>query len=209
MSEDEDGAGIGELLAVVVLSVTAVLTAWSGFESSKWGGEMSIAFSQASTARIEASRHAAQADAARGFDLNVFGIYLQAEAENDERLRDFVETRFTDHFKPAFDTWLASRPLKNPNAPPSPFALPEYQPPGEAEADEADDRADALFAQALENNQRGDNYTLLTVLFALVLFFTAVSQRLRSIALSRAVLAGAVALMLVGIGFLITFPKII
>lgn len=209
MSEDDDRAGIRELLAVVVLSVMAVLTAWSGFESSKWGGEMSIAFSQASTARVEATRHAAQADAARGFDLNVFGIYLQAEAVSDERLRDFVEARFTDHFTPAFDEWLASKPLQNPSAPQSPFALPEYQPPGEAEAAEADDRADALFAQALENNQRGDDYTLLTVLFALVLFFTAVSQRLRSATLSWVVHTGAIGLMLVGIGFLITFPKII
>jgi uncharacterized membrane protein YkgB len=31
-----------ELVAVVLLSMTAVLTAWSGFQASKWGGEMAI-----------------------------------------------------------------------------------------------------------------------------------------------------------------------
>lgn len=210
MSEDGGGhRGIHELVGVVVLSVTAVLTAWSGFESSKWGGAMSIAFSRASTARIEAARYGAQADAARGFDLNVFGLYLQATAEDDERLREFVEDRFTDHFAVAFESWVAMQPLDNPGAPKSPFALPEYRPPGAAEAAEADARADELFAQALRNNQRGDNYTLLTVLFALVLFFTAVSQRLRSAALSWAVLAGALVLMITGIGFLLAFPKLI
>lgn len=118
MSADGGGhRGIHEWVAVIVLSVTAVLTAWSGFESSKWGGEMAIAFSRASSARIESARHAAQADAARGFDLNVFGIYLQAEAEDDERLREFVEARFTDHFAVAFDAWLAMRPLENPGPP--------------------------------------------------------------------------------------------
>jgi hypothetical protein len=35
----------------------------------------------------------------------------------------------------------------------------------------------ATFAAALESNQRGDNYSLLTVLFAMVLFFTAMSER--------------------------------
>lgn len=215
MPEADDGAssearaGVRELVAVVVLSVTAVLTAWSGFEASKWGGEMSIAFSRASTARIEASRFAAEADAARGFDLDVFGVYVQAVAENDDVLREFVETRFTDHFAVAFDAWMAMTPLADPDAPKSPFGLPEYRPPGGAEAEEADARADALFAEALENNQRGDNYTMLTVLFALVLFFTAVSQRLRSATLTWVVLDGAVILLLIGVGFLIAFPKII
>lgn len=124
MSEDEESTGRHEWVAVVVLAVTAVLTAWSGFEASKWGGEMSIAFSKASAARIEAARHAAEADAARGFDLNVFGIYVQAVAEGDTTLREFVETRFTDHFAVAFDSWLGTRPLENPDAPKSPFALP-------------------------------------------------------------------------------------
>ena len=207
---DNDGAPSGrELLAVIVLSVTAVLTAWSGFESSKWGGEMSISFSQASTARIEAARFDAQTDAERGFDLNVFGVYVQAVADEDERLQEFVETRFTDHFQVAFDAWIAMDPLNNPDAPPGPFALPEYQPPGAALAAEADARANDLFAQALENNQRGDDYTLLTVLFALVLFLTAVSQRLRSTVLTWTVIGGAIVLLVVGIGFLIAMPKII
>lgn len=72
---------------MIVLSVTAVLTAWSGFESSKWGGEMSIAFSQASTARIESARFDAQADAERAFDLNVFGVYVQAVADETSACR--------------------------------------------------------------------------------------------------------------------------
>lgn len=44
-----------DIIAVLLLSITAVLTAWCGFESSKWGGEMSIAFSEESGARIQAA----------------------------------------------------------------------------------------------------------------------------------------------------------
>lgn len=209
MPRDEERAGPEDWIAVVVLAVTAVLTAWCGFESSKWGGEMSIAFSKASSARVEAARHAAEADAARNFDLSVFSVYVQAEAEGDTRLREFVETRFTDHFAAAFEPWLATRPLENPDAPRSPFVLAEYQPPGSAEAVDAGARADEHFAQALEFNQWGDDYTLLTVLFALVLFFTAVSQRLRSELLGRAMLGGAIAFMLAGIVLLASFPKIV
>jgi hypothetical protein len=202
-------AGITELMAVVLLSVTAVLTAWSGFEANKWGGEMSIAFSRASSARVEASRHASEANAARTFDLIIFSVYVQAAAENNRPLRDFVQTRFTEHFKVAFDAWTAMSPVHNPDAPKGPFALPEYRPPGQAESAEANARADNQFQKALQYNQRGDDYPLLTVLFALVLFFTAVSQRLTSRRLTLVVLSGALVLLLTGIGFLVSLPKIV
>ncbi|MFI6426827.1 hypothetical protein [Promicromonospora sp. NPDC050880] len=198
-----------ETVAVVLLAVTAVLTAWSGFESSKWSGEMSIAFSRASTQRIEAAREATTAEAARAVDLQVFGIWLQATADGDETLAQFARERFTDHFTPAFDEWLAARPLQDPGAPRSPFMLDSYVPPGEVEAQQADDRADAYFGDALADNRRGDNYTLLTVLFALVLFFGALAGKFDSERRSWAVLAGAGVLLLVGIGFLAAFPKIV
>jgi hypothetical protein len=56
---------VRETVVVIVLSVTAVLAAWCGFESAKWGGEMSIAFSQASSSRIEAARQDGIADCHR------------------------------------------------------------------------------------------------------------------------------------------------
>ncbi|MFI8527591.1 hypothetical protein ACIGB8_24240 [Promicromonospora sukumoe] len=198
-----------ENVAVALLAITAVLTAWSGFEASKWSGEMSIAFSRASTQRIEATRQATTAEAARAVDLQVFGIWLQATAEDDQALAEFTRERFTEHFTPAFDEWLAARPLQNPDAPVSPFALDSYVPPGQVEAQEDDARADAYFEDALTDNRRGDNYTLLTVLFALVLFFGALANRFDSRARSWTVLAGAGVLLLLGIGFLAAFPKIV
>ncbi|MGM7421974.1 MULTISPECIES: hypothetical protein [unclassified Cellulosimicrobium] len=198
-----------ETVTVVLLAVTAVLTAWSGFEASKWGGEMSIAFSRASTQRIEASTHRAHADTARSIDLQVFSLWLEAYATGDTELEEFTRARFTPHFRPAFEEWLASRPLQNPDAAPSPFALDAYVPPGAVEAVEADERADALFAQALVNNQRGDNYTLTTVLFALVLFFGAFAGRFRSERAAWAMVGLACAVLVVGVVFLATFPKIV
>ncbi len=60
-----------------------------------------------------------------------------------------------------------------------------------------------------DNNQRGDNYTLLTVLFAAVLFFAAMAERLRASWARNAMLGLASVLMVVGIVFLASFPKLI
>lgn len=161
-----------EIIAVFLLSVTAILTAWCGFESSKWGGQMSIQFSQASGARIQSVDFASEARDARAVDLAIYTEWLNATARGDTAFADYVRARFTPAFAVAFDDWQAGgQDLR------SPFAEPSYVPAGSEESAAAAALADEKFDSALESNQRGDNYSLLTVLFAMVLFFTAMSQR--------------------------------
>ncbi len=195
---------VRDLIALVLLSMTAVLTAWCGFESSKWGGDMSISFSRASTARIEAAREQGVANNARQEDLTIWSVYVQAVAEDKPKLSGYVESRFTDHFKVAFDAWnAADRPTR------APFSMPEYVPPGTKEAEAADRRADGLFAAALVSNQRGDNYTILTVLAALVLFFAALSGRLSGDRRQWVILGLALVLFVTGAVIAATFPVMI
>ncbi|PKQ23999.1 MAG: hypothetical protein CVT65_05405 [Actinobacteria bacterium HGW-Actinobacteria-5] len=184
-----------------MLSAVAIITAWCGFEASKWGGEMSIAFSQASSARVQATNADGRSRDARMFDLVIWANYVQAVAENKTQLADYIEARFTPDFAAAFKAWDAAGRVEA-----SPFANPAYIPAGTREAAELNATADAKFAQALENNQRGDNYSLLTVLFALVLFLTAMSQRAKVPWANWVLLGLAIAVTLVGAGILATFP---
>lgn len=78
--------------------------------------------------------------------------------------------------------------------------------PGEAEAAELGAKADERFAAALENNQRGDNYSILTVLFALVLFLGAMSQRDVKAWVARSLLALAVVTGTAGLIIMLTLP---
>jgi hypothetical protein len=192
---------VRETVVIIVLSITAVLTAWCGFESSKWSGEMSIAFSQASSARIEAARQEGMANAARQADLSIWGVYVQARAQGDAALATYVEKRFTPHFEVAYRAWIAER---EPTL--GPFRMKEYVPPGTTEAAAADQRADSRFADALRNNQRADNYTILTVVFALVLFFAAASTRLGRPRAQWILLGVAITFLVIAIVILATFP---
>ena len=194
-------AYVRETIVLIVLSITAVLTAWCGFEASKWGGEMTIAFSQASSARIEAARQSGIANAARQADLTIWGVYVQARAQGDTALATYVVERFTDHFQVAYKAWIAEGEPTS-----GPFRMKEYVPPGTTEAAAADQRADSRFADALANNQRADNYSILTVLFALVLFFAAASTRLGR-PRAQWILAGvAITLFITATVILATFP---
>jgi hypothetical protein len=192
---------IRETVVLIVLSITAVLTAWCGFQSSQWGGEMSIAFTEASNARIEAARQAGVANSARQADLTIWGVYLQARAQGNTGLARYVEQRFTDHFRVAYRAWIAQGEPTD-----GPFKMKEYVPPGTTESAAADQRADSRFADALVFNQRGDNYTILTVLFALVLFFAAASTRLGNTRAQWIMLGVAIIFLITATVILATFP---
>jgi hypothetical protein len=190
-----------ELVAVILLSLVAVLTAWCGFESAKWGGDSSVAFSEASAARIEASDYESQARDARSVDLAVYTQWVLAGANQNAQLAAYIQERFSPEFATAFDAWEADGMQEQ-----GPFAMSEYVPPGTVEGEEATERANALQADALDFNEKGDNYSLMTVLFALVLFLPAIAQRGISLLASRIVLGLAGVLALAGLIVLFTFP---
>jgi hypothetical protein len=198
-----------ELVAVILLSITTILTAWSGFQASKWGGAMAISFNQASSARIQASRLDSDANRVETIQVSLFTQWLQAGFNGENHLQDYLVARFPEPLNTAFAAWRATNPTTNPNAPTSPFVMPQYHVPQLAAKDAADARADAKFAQALDFNQRGDNYTVLTVALAAVLFFAAISGRMHSLR-SQWFLLGLGLLLFVSIlGLLLAFPKLV
>ncbi len=198
-----------ELIAVILLSVTAIATAWSGFQASKWGGEMSISFSKASTARIEASRADGNANRQLTIQVQLYTQWIGAVAAGDEQQATYLVERFPEPLATAFAAWIATDPQNNPDAADSPFAMPEYVQPDAVAAAEADARADSLFQQALDNNQRGDNYTLLAVLFATVLFFAAISGRVKRELSAWLLLSFGLVLFVGSAAILLTYPKIV
>jgi hypothetical protein len=187
--------------AVFLLAAVAVLTAWCGFQSSKWGGEMSIAFSQASGARVTATDWASQARDAQSNDLAVWAQWVLATDQGDAQLAQFIEERFSPEFATAFDAWTADGRVER-----GPFIRDEYVPPGTEEAAQFNELADERFDAALVNNQRGDNYSLLTVLFALVLFLAAMSQRDMQPWVRRVLLVTAGLFAVGGLVLMLTFP---
>ena len=207
--EEKDSSGWVGLVAVLLLSITAILTAWTGFQASKWGGAMSISFTQAATARVESAVLAGQADRHEGLQVQVYAQWLEASLRGDKETAEALSSRFKEPLKTAFPAWFATDPLKNPDAPETPFDMPEYHSEVAEESKQASARADALFAEGLENNQTGDNYTILTVLGAVVLFFTAMSTRVKKGRNQWILLGSALVLFGVIVALLAFFPRLL
>jgi hypothetical protein len=166
-----------EIVIVLLLGLTAVATAWSGYQASLWDGIQSSNYTQASGARTNAAQQRSAANQFRIADLSVFENYMDAALSGDTHTADFYRERFRDEFAVAFDAWIALDPLQNADAPHSPLAMPEYQLAADRTADELEARADDLFAKGESANNFSDVYTLTTLLFAVTLFFGAIAER--------------------------------
>ncbi|HET9186255.1 MAG TPA: hypothetical protein VFN82_08905, partial [Solirubrobacterales bacterium] len=126
MAADAEGRGEhlhrrAELLATILLAVAAVATAWSSYQSARWSGVQANDYSTANAARIESTRAATEAGQEEQVDVLTFTQWVDAYAKNETRLADFYYARFRPEFKPALEAWLATKPLRTPDAPPSPF----------------------------------------------------------------------------------------
>jgi hypothetical protein len=195
-----------EVLSTLLLALAAVATAWSSYQASRWQGQQALAGNRSTAARIEANREAAVANRQIQTDIATFVQWVDAYAHRDEELQAFYFRRFRDEFKPAVEAWIATRPLKNPKAPLTPFVMPQYRSAAQAEADALEAKGDAEAAVSRRNVDRASRYVLCVVLLALSLFFAGISARLRAGA-SRAVVLGlGWAMFLCTVAWLATFP---
>jgi hypothetical protein len=195
-----------EILATVLLALTAVATAWSGYQASLWDGIQSSNYTQASAARTEAAEKHTEANQLRLGDLSVFENFIDADLDGDTELAEFYRTRFSEPLEAGYDAWVALDPTTNPDAPPSPLAMAEYEHPEERESSALMARADAKFADGEEANDYSDAYTATTLLFAAALFFAAISERFEYRRVRIALLAFGAVILVVGVGFALTQP---
>jgi hypothetical protein len=189
----------GEIAVVVVLGLTALATAWSSYQASLWSGIQSSNYSQASGARTNAAQQRTEANQFRMADLSLFETHINALITDEQDVADFYRERFRPEFVPAYEAWIAEDPFTNPDAPRSPFVMPEYTIAQDANAEELEAKADKLFADGELANTYSDTYTLTTLLFAAVLFFAAVADRFRSARARVSLLVLAVIGLIAGI----------
>jgi hypothetical protein len=159
----------------VLLSIVALLAAWSGYAAAKWSTESRLHLAESSTARAKANRAHLEAMELRNFDSSTFNAWFAAYTAGNEQAMAIAERRFRPQFRVAFDAWRATSPESNPNAPPGPTYMPQYRQPGLATATALDEHADETFAAGSEAGTTADDYVRTTVVLAVVLFLVGIS----------------------------------
>jgi hypothetical protein len=190
-----------EVYAVLLLSLATLTTAWCGYQAARWSGEQSQSYARASTMRIKSQAQATLAGQLRIDDLSLFNGWIDARETGNAKLERIYRRRFRPAFVPAFDAWIADE-----SRAPSPLYMPQYRPAELTNAAKLDAGADALYRRGTDAKSNDDHYILSTLFFAAVLFFAGISLRIGWRPLRIVVLGMGSAVLLTGIGYVLTLP---
>ncbi len=195
-----------EFLSAALLALAVIGTAWCGYQAARWRGKQAESFIEALAAQQNSIQQANQAVLVQSLHVDLFVEWASAVSQENQQMEDFLIKRFPPELKGAMDAWLTLEPETNPNAPPSPFAMPEYILEQSEESEKLSITADEFFKQATQANLTSDNYVLLTVIFASVLFFGGISGKFRTRVIDLTMLILAFVLFTVGVVVMLGYP---
>lgn len=169
-----------EMVAVLLLGIATVATAWCGFQSSQWNGRETEESRTAALDRIEASRLYNVAAQKVAYDANVTGQYAAALAAGDERLISFIRDNLVrKDFLPYLTAWETAIRAGDAQAE-SPFDSKAYIDDQFGDSTKVTAQSDAALDRSDEASKNGDDYLLATLLTATALFFAGVTTSFSS-----------------------------
>src|SRR3954470_4355136 len=199
---------IVEVVEALVLALVAITTAWSGYQSARWDSVQSELYGQSTRLRVEGQALEVEANQLKQYDAATVVEWIKAEAHGETKLAELFERRLFPEFRPAFEAWKKTDPLRNPNAPAGPFFMPGFHDErAEAAAKKNQDASD-LFERGTRARERADECVRVTVFLAPVLLLTAISQRFRSHGIRVVLVTVAILMLSAQIWRLIALPRI-
>jgi hypothetical protein len=183
-----------------------VATAWASYQAAHYRSEQGLAGNRSTAARVEANRAQSVANRQIQVDVATFFQWVDAYQSGDEKLADFYFQRFRPEFRPVVKAWVATKPLQNPTAPLTPFAMAQYRSAAVDAADALEQKGDVAARESQAHVKRADRYTLCVVMFAMSLFFAGISTRLHTRDSRVAVLGLGWLVLISTVIWMATFP---
>ena len=197
-----------EIIILLLLATATVASAWSVYEASASGNVQmenvgAIALSQGESIRLTDNDNML-----RTIDVNLFLSWVQAASEKQTGRMVFLEGRFRDEFRPAFNEWLqGAKPGEVP--PGTPFSLDSYSLKTSRELEQVKLNISANLDNVRQANANSDSYILTTVFGALVLFFAGVSGKWKWPVITIIFIGIAMVFLLIVLQRVFTLPIII
>lgn len=166
-----------EIIEALLLASVALITAWSGYQAALWNSRSAQDYGRASALGVSAQAAQTRSGQEMLYDEATFNQWLAAVSAGNSGLASFLVQRFRPEYRAAFDAWLRTDPLHNESAPAGPRSMPEYKNDSASQATMLQQQSKSAFDQGGRDRGVADGYVRVTVVLAIVLFLTALSQR--------------------------------
>jgi hypothetical protein len=184
-----------EMIAVVLLGIATIGSAWCGYQASSWNGEESRQARNATDFRVEASRLFALGTQKVSYDATIGAQYAAAYVAKNPGLQQFYrDVLARAEFRPILDQWNAKAAAGDKSFG-SLFDDKAYMQAQFGGYQTAETKANAATRLSSEAAKTGDDYILTTLLMAAALFLAGVASSFGSRS-ARVVLIAASAVVL-------------
>lgn len=190
-----------------LLAIVAVLAALSGYSAARWATHSSVLLAKASAERSLSNAASLDALDSLNFDVTSFNDWFAAFVAGNQSAMSIAERRFTPNFRNAFQAWLATSPESNPQAPPGPTYMPQYQQPEKLHAAQLSADADSNYSDGVSAGANSDSYILITVYLATVLFLAGIGSHFAFRRIRYAMAGVSVAILIFAVVLLAISPK--
>lgn len=164
-----------ELIAVLLLGITTIGTAWCGFQAARWNGHSGDLNGVASTQRIEGSRLFGLATQRITYDSMMVAKYAEASLEGNTKLQQFYRRSVVrPPFLPFLDRWEAAAKAGKPTV--GVFDDKDYLAEQFADYNKTVAAAEQAARESREADDVAEAYVGTTILLAVALFFAGVTS---------------------------------
>ena len=202
-----------EFVSSLLLAAAVVLTAYSAWQATRWGGVQSTDFAEAGSLRTEAATEITIGTAELAYDATTFSSFVFEFRDVDfddpavlAQVSSLADHLMRDEFRPFLEEWILAEPDDNPETPNTPFGLPNFANDNLERSLELQEEAELRFQEAQEANETADSYIFASIFFASVLFFAGISSKINRLQVRGGVLALASVGLILGVVRLATLP---
>jgi hypothetical protein len=176
-----------EVNNTLILSIAALAITWCSYQGTLWDGIQDFKLADCNKFSRLAQQKVIAVNQNRTIDEAIITSFVDAVIEKKQGRVDYILHGIRPELSTIMSAWLKLEPGKNPAAPLHPMAMPEYlalTDKGLEESRQLDNKADLYWNQAQTANTNSDNYSLLTVIFSMIMFIGAITTKLSHIRLS-------------------------
>lgn len=194
------------MMAVLLMAAATLGSSWSAYQASLWNGLQTFRLMDAATLSRAAGEKSLTSNQLRTIEAALFVEFARNMYAGKTELSNFLLSRMRPEMREAVRAWIATQPMKNPQAPSTPFAMPEYQAKVDEEARELEAKSAATYEEARKANRTGDTYAMAGVLFTAGLFLAGLVSGFDQKLVRRIILVMSLSMVIIALMVMVGLP---
>jgi len=176
-----------EINNTIILSIATLAITWCSYQSNLWNGIQTFNLAQSNKFSRDAQQQAIQSGQRTQMDeAIIINFFDDAFYKKEDKIK-YILRGVRPELSKIMSDWIQLHPFENPSAPFHPMAMPGYKEMIEkniAQSEKSLAQAGILFEKATSANTISDRYSLLTVIFSMVMFLAAIGAKITRTKLS-------------------------